>query len=158
MKKIILTLLLSFVFMGMSLSTYANSTARFGLEIEMTNVMTNEVVITAECEVTQVLEWRNGINVFNCIANDKKILMKNVSNGLGYDYTKSSAFTHYFLDSSKGIAAQLFLNLGLDYEIENAGTLEVVYRNDGPEVVSNDTIVETNSDVLLFSVTKIEYL
>lgn len=145
-------------FVTISLCSYANSTARFQLNFEMTNIMTNEQVVAAECEVTQVLEWRNAINVFNCISDEKKFLMKNVSNGLGYDYTKSSAFTHYFLDSSKGIAAQLFSNLGLSYEIEKAGVLEVVYRNDSPEVVSNDTIVETDSDVLLFSVTKIEYL
>ncbi|MFG1482782.1 hypothetical protein ABMA79_12235 [Halobacteriovorax sp. HFRX-2_2] len=151
-------LLIVLAFITISLCSYANSTARFQLNFEMTNIMTNEQVIAAECEVTQVLEWRNAINVFNCVANDKKFLMKNVTNGLGYDYTKSSAFTHYFLDHSKGIVGQLFSNLSLDYNIENAGVLEVVYGSSKPAVESNETIVETDSDVLLFSVTKIEYL
>ncbi|MFG1591286.1 hypothetical protein [Halobacteriovorax sp. CON-3] len=151
-------LLMVLAFVTISLCSYANSTARFQLNFEMTNIMTNEVVVMAECEVTQVLEWRNAINVFNCISDEKKFLLKNVSNGLGYDYTKSSAFTHYFLDHSKGIVGQLFSNLSLDYNIENAGVLEVVYGSSKPAVESNETIVETDSDVFLFKVTKLEYL
>ncbi|MFG1498909.1 hypothetical protein ABMA70_01785 [Halobacteriovorax sp. XZX-3] len=157
MNRIILTLLLSFIFISSNAS--AKSTARFQFDFEITNMLTNEIVISAECEVTQVLEWNNSLNVFNCnVGEGDNFLIKNVSHDLGYDYTRSSAYTNYYLSGSGGLVTQLFKYSKLDYAITNAGMIDVYYKGRRPSISSVETMVETEEDVFLFSVTKIEYL
>ncbi len=154
MKQIILTFLCL-----MTLNANATSTARFNLDFNLTNLMTDERIARVDCEVTQVLEWQNGINVFKCLINGQQLVsIKNVSATLGYSYERNKAFTKHYLSGSNGLVSKILKAIDYPDLVTDAGLLVLYYGNSKPLPTSEEILIDTEGDAILLKLRDVSYL
>lgn len=157
MRKLIIACSLLFL----SSYTFAESVARFQYNFTIECMMTGESVAQVNCEVRQVLDWGNAVNVFKCInLNDEEVfLMKGVDGVIGYSYQKNVAYTKYYLGGANGLVSTLLKKLGKDYRVLGAGMAEFYFYDSAPRLGAKETIINLdNDDALILNVSEVYYL
>lgn len=157
MRKLIITCTLILF----SSFTFAESVARFQYNFTLESMMSGEYVAEMNCEVRQVLQWGNAVNVFKCtnLIDDNVFLMKGINGVIGYSYQKNVAYTKYYLGGANGLVSTLLKKLGFEEKILGAGMAEFYFYESSPRLGSTETIINLdNDDALILNMSDVYYL
>lgn len=146
----LLVLLISFC----SSAAFA-SMAKFQFNFHLKSLTTEAEVARYECTVTQTLTWENHNNFFKCVdQNGNSVNAKNVSVTIGYDYDRKMAVSIYDVHGHLGLLNKLSSSV----KVSNGAGVKLYYASTAPRTMSQEFLVETKDDSLLFAIDKLEYI